>query len=150
MKEYLLNPEKTQIGKLSNVGLALLLVLAHLFIVVGVQALLTGTPIKLGGLPGYNPPYSLWLTLVIAPLWEELVFRVAPIKLAQVFGPDTLWPIILISSALFGWGHGGVEGLIFQGVMGVIFCVLYIKNNYSYWHNVLFHGLWNLFATITL
>lgn len=83
--------------------------------------------------------------LIFAPLFEELVYRYAPIKIAKDLGGALIIPVILISSALFGWGHGnGIISVIFQGMLGFFASVLYIKNGHSYWSAVFLHFLWNL------
>jgi len=86
---------------------------------------------------------------ILAPLWEEAVFRVLPIKVAQVLGKkDTsnsnllLWTCIA-SSIIFGIGHGSVFNILLQGVGGLLFSWLYLKNNNSYWSVVGAHFLWN-------
>ncbi len=92
---------------------------------------------------------ALFFTCVLAPLWEELAFRVIPITIANTLDTRLLVPVILLSSILFGWGHGqGSISLLLQGVMGVVFSILYIKNNYSYWSVVALHSMWNLFCFI--
>lgn len=97
----------------------------------------------------YTALGSFVFQCILAPLWEEGVYRYAPIQIARKLkkssGQDFTIPIIIISSALFGWGHGnGPVSLIIQGVMGVLLSYVYIKNNYSYWSSVLVHFLWNI------
>jgi membrane protease YdiL (CAAX protease family) len=88
--------------------------------------------------------FTFFFAVIWAPLWEELVFRHAPALLAKALGEKFLLPIMIISSALFGWGHGnGPESLLIQGVMGFILFYIYIKNGYSYWSSVTLHALWN-------
>lgn len=89
--------------------------------------------------------FSFFFAVIWAPLWEELVFRRAPALLAKALGENFLLPITIISSAVFGWGHGnGPESLLIQGVMGFVFFYVYIKNGYSYWSSVSLHALWNV------
>lgn len=96
----------------------------------------------------YTPLGIFFFSCIIAPLWEELVFRHAPLqitkKLNQVLNVDFTWPVIFISSAIFGWGHGQqAVSILIQGVMGVVFSIVYIRNNYSYWSSTVLHFLWN-------
>lgn len=96
-----------------------------------------------------DPPlaYILFLMCIVAPLWEELAFRHGPGLIVKAMGKEVMLPVMIISSAIFGWGHGhGPESILRQGVMGFIFFSLYIKNNYSYWSSVLLHALWNTFC----
>lgn len=90
---------------------------------------------------------AFFFACIFAPLWEELVFRHAPLLIAKRFskpGKSVIWPVVIISSALFGWGHGaGPISLLIQGVGGLIFSYVYLKNNYSYWSSTFLHFLWN-------
>lgn len=83
------------------------------------------------------------LSCVITPLWETLVFIWAP--LALVKDKKHLWlPVVIISSFIFGMGHKfSPHPILVQGVFGVIFSMVYIKNGFSYWSAVILHGLWN-------
>lgn len=80
---------------------------------------------------------------VIAPLWETLVFIWAP--LALVKDKKHLWyPVIIIASFVFGIGHKtSVHPILIQGVFGVIFSTVYIRNGFSFWSAVFLHALWN-------
>jgi membrane protease YdiL (CAAX protease family) len=87
---------------------------------------------------------NVFMACIVAPLWEELVFRVAPLQIAKGFGEKYLIPVIIISSAIFGWGHGeGTYSILIQGVLGAVLSWVYIKNNYSYWSVVAVHAMWN-------
>jgi|SRR5690606_37319882 len=89
------------------------------------------------------PKAEFFFSCVLAPLWEEVVFRVIPIHLAYKLGEDAVLPIIIFTSIIFGLGHGGPANILIQGVFGFILSLLYIKNNYSYWSVVLLHSMWN-------
>ena len=95
----------------------------------------------------YGPPpmkYRFFMSVIWAAVWEEAVFRVAPITIANKIDPKLIFPVVIISSALFGWGHGaGPISLLIQGVMGFVLSCLYIKNGFSYWSVVLLHSSWN-------
>ena len=85
---------------------------------------------------------------LLAPLWEEAAFRHAPLQIAKTFKGrlqmDFTVPIIIISSVIFGLGHGhGVISLIVQGVGGVFLSLAYLWGNYSYWTSVMCHFMWN-------
>jgi membrane protease YdiL (CAAX protease family) len=92
---------------------------------------------------------GLFFTLIFAPCLEEFVFRVGFIGLVKD-KPNLLFPVIILSSALFGWLHGGAENWLVQGVMGFILACVYVKNGYSYWSVVLLHFLWNLYCVTIL
>lgn len=89
--------------------------------------------------------YQIFFGCIFAPLWEELIYRhSAALVVKALKNDDLMLPVILISSAIFGWGHGfGPESLLRQGVGGLIFFYVYLKNGRSYWSSVLLHAMWN-------
>jgi membrane protease YdiL (CAAX protease family) len=107
-------------------------------------------PTTEGENPFYTPPpmtYELFMACIFAPLWEELAFRHAPGLLVKALGDKFLIPIMILSSIIFGWGHGhGPESVMRQGAMGFVFFYVYIKNGYSYWSSVVLHAAWNTFV----
>ena len=87
---------------------------------------------------------TIFYACIMAPLWEELAFRVIPISIAKKFGEQFIIPVVLLSTLLFGWGHGnGTNSLLIQGVGGLILSIVYIKTNYNYWCAVALHAAWN-------
>lgn len=98
---------------------------------------------------------DIFETAIFSPIWEEFVYRWAPITIVLTIferrGPHPskklLWPVIIISSYIFGWGHdgNGIENLLLQGVGGIFMSVLYIRTNNIKW-NILFHICWNIFC----
>lgn len=96
---------------------------------------------------------DFFFACIFAPLWEELAFRHAPMLIAKHFNKaskkvNLTWPVVIISSVIFGWGHGqGPISLLIQGVGGLLFSWVYLKNNYSYWSSVALHCLWNISLT---
>lgn len=139
------NPETTVYGKVRNIlaafTLALICNIIFMFIID------VSYDYKIDQF-GYTPPSKLYLfifSIIVAPLWEELAFRVAPFKIAKIFGDAALLPVLILSTCLFGWGHGyGPVSLLNQGTTGLIFAMVYLKNGYSYWSSVSLHALWNL------
>lgn len=95
----------------------------------------------------FGPPpmkYQFFFSVIWAAVWEEAVFRVAPITIAKKINPELIFPVVIISSAIFGWNHGaGPISLLIQGIMGFVLSCLYVKNNFSYWSVVLLHSSWN-------
>lgn len=101
-----------------------------------------------------NTRYRFFLICVLAPLWEECVFRYFPIRFAQLcdegyrfikttYQSWMLAPIVLAGSLIFGILHGSSLNILFQGVGGLFLCWLYLRNRNSYWSAVIYHGLWN-------
>jgi len=96
-----------------------------------------------------------FFAIIFAPLWEELAWRWFPITLARQLkkhlGIELLWPIVVLSSIHFGWGHGfGPISLLMQGIGGMALSYVYIKNGFSYWSSVTMHALWNLTVVFIL
>jgi CAAX amino terminal protease family. len=87
---------------------------------------------------------AIFYGCILAPLWEEMAFRVLPVMVARQFSDKLIIPVLGISAFLFGWGHGqGPNSLLIQGVGGILLSVVYVKTNYSYWSVVGMHALWN-------
>lgn len=87
--------------------------------------------------------FMIFMSCIWAPLWEEAVFRYAPLQLIRSSQIDPV-PVVLLSSALFGWLHGGAGNVMIQGVYGLIFSWVYIKNDYSIVSSMILHSMWNL------
>ncbi len=87
--------------------------------------------------------------LTIAPLGEELVFRLIPLSLFSILLKKTelfeevKWYIVAIIACVFGYIHGGFYNIYIQGVAGFFFGWVYIKNGMSYWSAVIAHFLYN-------
>lgn len=85
---------------------------------------------------------------ILTPIWEEFTFRVFPLNLYRTAFIARnqimfLWHFSLISSIIFGFLHGSLINLLFQGVGGFSLCWLYLKNGRSYWSIVILHAIWN-------
>lgn len=93
-----------------------------------------------------QPPlkFTFFMSCIFAPAWEELLFRYVPVKIAKGFDPKFLLPVVILSSAIFGWGHGaGPVSLLIQGVMGFILACVYLKNG-SLIYSIILHSAWNI------
>ena len=89
---------------------------------------------------------EFFMACIWAPIWEETVFRLGPLKLAEALGEKTLVPIIIISSAVFGWLHGnGPFSVMLQGVSGVVYCLLFLKHG-NIWSCMILHSMWNTYV----
>jgi hypothetical protein len=85
-----------------------------------------------------------FLAIISAPLWEEIKWRVFPIQVSRFLPKELVWPIVLFASIDFGLSHGNVFNIYIQGIHGLIFSYVYIKNNYSYFSSVFLHCIFNL------
>lgn len=142
MKFLFENPSRTFFDKIKTIALSYLIILLWLF---GVHIFLSRMDLRDDiDYHKYVPFYDFFFACIFAPLWEELVYRYAAISILKKLGQEFIVPGVIISSAIFGWGHHyGPISLLIQGVGGLIFSYTYIKNNYSYWSSVLLHFLWN-------
>lgn len=96
-------------------------------------------------LPSFPPErYVLFFSLIWAPIWEEMVFRWAPIQLALRTNEKYLGPIIILASAAFGIAHGfPQEGVLIQGILGLILSGVY-RYTEKIWCSIVTHSLYNL------
>lgn len=145
--KWLFTPEKTIGGKLRNIVLGFL---ACLIWSLFVTTLLRNTYFFPNQIFGSPSPYYLFLTAcIVAPLWEELVFRYAPITLVKKFGRGAILSAVAISSFVFALGHTrSPHPILIEGVSGFFLSCVYIKNDYSYWSSVTVHFMWNLMVFI--
>lgn len=96
----------------------------------------------------YTDIGRFFFVCILAPLWEEAAFRHAPLQMAKELkiklNIDVIIPFAIISSCIFGWGHGSSPtGIMIQGVAGLILSYVYVKSGYKYWSTVVLHFLWN-------
>lgn len=139
IKEWLFKPAKSKEQKVSLALSAFAICVLWVFSIVGFLNLISDFPVIA----------TFFFACIFAPLWEELAFRVAPIWIARLFGEKFIIPVVIISSLLFGWGHGnGPVSLLIQGAMGFVFSALYLKTNY--WYAVALHSAWNTFVIFGL
>lgn len=95
----------------------------------------------------------LWINfinmVILAPLWEEAVFRYAPMEIAKGIPSRFTIPIIILSSFVFAWLHGAAMfSIIHQGIFGLVQCFIYLKR--GYWTCVANHAVWNFFCLMFL
>jgi hypothetical protein len=170
-QKWLSRPTETVSGKIGNVIAAFSLNVIWIIFIVAVLSAVMPWMKPLGfAMPKRMPtPNYIFFTIIMAPLWEELAFRVAPYKIARWFESlmskvdqilykeravkygtakfTLMLQVILMAIIIFGWGHGnGTISLLVQGMGGLFLSIVYIKNNYSYWSSVALHAMWNTFV----
>jgi membrane protease YdiL (CAAX protease family) len=94
---------------------------------------------------GPSPWMLFFLACIMAPFWEEIVFRYFPLRLIQTLerpGINLVLPAVMFTSVIFGLAHGSVFNILFQGASGMLLAWVFLKNN-SYWSAVILHSLWN-------
>lgn len=103
--------------------------------------------------PNYKHPalVTFYTACFLAPLIEEILFRKLPLDLVKASGKNQLLiPTMLFSSIVFAIGHYGGYSIPIQGVLGLLACILYIKNDSSYWSAWSLHFIWNLLIITNL
>lgn len=86
--------------------------------------------------------------IVLAPIIEESLFRLLPIGIVfLIWGKENkfiLWPVIIISSVIFGWVHGSWQNILIQGSVGIVFSMAFLKGGYI--SAVVAHAVYNFIA----
>lgn len=87
--------------------------------------------------------FTLFLAVIVAPLCEEFMYRLLPIRVVKKYTSDMriIWLVIMLSSTLFGLAHGSLANIFVQGATGLVFGWIYLKG--GYWAAVLTHALYN-------
>lgn len=148
LTNFLLAQETTFFGKLRNIGFGFAIMCVWIFfITVFLNKLYDGFQVQL-----FTPPsnqYIFFITVLLAPFWEEAVFRYFPIQIARKCGLNSfLMPFMILSSIIFGISHGSPINILIQGSMGFLMACIYVKNGFSYWSSVVIHALWNFMCII--
>ncbi|MDO8600869.1 MAG: CPBP family intramembrane metalloprotease [bacterium] len=83
-------------------------------------------------LPPDIRPLHILYAVIIAPLFEEFIFRFIPIKLTEIFTKrkSILWSVVVLSSILFGVAHGSWYNIFIQGPSGIILSVAFLRGGY--------------------
>lgn len=152
MLKFLQNEERTFLGKCANIALGFILLVIWAVIVVAFYKWLFASKSwnPFGQILIYEHPFfiQIFLTCIMAPLWEELVFRKLPLDIVKATEKkELIIPVILFTSVIFGLVHQGVPSILLQGAGGFVIACVYIKNGYSYWSSVTLHAMWNISLT---
>lgn len=92
---------------------------------------------------------SFFFACISAPIFEEAFFRYGIIgsvrKANKKDNPSIMWPVVIMSSLLFGWMHHNMNELyvLNQGVAGLVFAIVYIRSGYQLWTAIVLHSLLN-------
>ena len=118
----------------------------YLMLSIGVGAELVSQPPILSVLPNmlneHWPEFAvvvqgsiflrIFLILIFAPVFEEIVFRLFPLTLVQRSRPEVIFAVQLaICGVIFGYMHGSPLNVFIQGVLGFMLGRLYIANSSS-------------------
>ena len=133
-----------------DVSLCLLVILGWVVLVTTVMGSLGWWPVHHFGSSTLPRDFAwhLFFVCFLAPVYEEALFRYGWLELTKIMNKNRL-PSVLISSIIFGLMHKSDSighGLLIQGVMGVVFCWMYLRHGYK--GSVTVHALWNLLCII--
>lgn len=79
-----------------------------------------------------SPGAAVFMSLVFAPVFEEMVFRMLPLTLVRGKSPETIRAVQLaVCGVLFGIAHGHPINVFIQGFVGYMLGRLYMKNHNS-------------------
>lgn len=92
-----------------------------------------------------HPWYGLVLTLIIAPLFEELVFR--KYILRYLLGNFSTRYALIISALFFGIFHLNIRQFLFASMLGMILGYVYLRSG-KIIYSILIHFFFNLFGMI--
>ena len=153
--KYLNAPSTTFAGKAGTILLGYIFMLIYMISMSHFTTWLYPPP------PGYDSTpsgpveqipvlYTIFISMIWAPFWEEMVHRHAFGLIVKRIGSQFLLPTMILSSFLFGVGHdnGTQMNMLHQGMMGMVFFYVYAKNGYSVLSSIILHSAWN--ATVFL
>lgn len=79
-----------------------------------------------------SPGTAIFMGLVFAPVFEEMVFRMLPLTFVIGKSPEKIRAVQLaICGVLFGIAHGSPMNVFIQGFVGYMLGRLYVKNHNS-------------------
>lgn len=143
-------PKPTLLSRATTILIGFVAYLIYVLFAIQFYSWVTGIPNILQTTPNEERLQFFVFSCIIAPLTEEVLYRHAPLQIAKLLGEKAIMPTVLATSVMFGAAHGhGYYSLIFQGVMGLVFSWVYIKNGFHYWSSVTIHFLWNTFCMLT-
>ena len=140
-KKYFVTKEKMNIESFIGCFALMALITA----IIGIISLVFKLKIESNDnsiLPDYPTLYvnmTLFSTIIIAPIIEEMIFRGVIMNDLKEYGYKTA---IIINSVLFGLAHTEIEKVIITIFLGIIFS--YVAYRYSLRYSVLLHMVWNL------
>jgi abortive infection protein len=144
-KKYFVTKEKMNIGSFIGCFALMALITA----IIGIISLVFKLKIESNDnsiLPDYPTLYlnmTLFSTIIIAPIIEEMIFRGVIMNDLKEYGYKTA---IIINSVLFGLAHTEIEKVIITIFLGIIFS--YVAYRYSLRYSILLHMVWNLNSSI--
>ena len=140
-KKYFVTKEKMNIGSFIGCFALMALITA----IIGIISLVFKLKIEsndnsiLLDYPTLYVNMTLFSTIIIAPIIEEMIFRGVIMNDLKEYGYKTA---IIINSVLFGLAHTEIKKVIITIFLGIIFS--YVAYRYSLRYSILLHMVWNL------
>lgn len=106
----------------------LLFVLVGIWIIKYFNVYVPPTPISREEIPLLRLSFLFWLLYVA--ILEEAMYHLLPLVFTmELLGGSkrAMIAVVVISSAIFGWVHGGFTHIFIQGVSGFILCLVFLK-----------------------
>lgn len=98
---------------------------------------------------GPTPQFLFFVTVILAPITEEIIFRWFPLKVADALPRKLFIPFLVFSQFIFGYAHGlGPIQIMIQGLGGFGMMWLYVRNGRHLGWTISYHILWNLCVTL--
>lgn len=92
--------------------------------------------------------HNLFFMVIVAPIWEETLFRHIPFAIGRKYFSKCIPEIIIGSSIIFGWVHGDVSNIVVQGFLGLTMWFVYLKLGLRY--AMISHAFWNLICFLNI
>ncbi len=90
--------------------------------------------------------YLFFASCILAPVWEEFIYRHVPLQIAKNYFKKNLVEIAIGCAVVFGLHHGCSLNILIQGVFGIMFTWVYIRNGLKW--AICSHALWNFYCFI--
>ena len=87
---------------------------------------------------------NIFLCCIFAPIWEEIAYRYIPLTIAIRHFKKSFIQIAIGLAIFFGYIHGSPLNIMIQGVWGLLFTFVYIRNGLVY--AIASHALWNFYC----
>lgn len=95
----------------------------------------------------WSPIYTTVLTVVVAPLTEELLYRgLLYGRLRRGMHPALA---AVISAAVFGYAHGSPIWMVYTFLLGLLLAFLFERSD-SLWPSIITHMSFNIFGQISI
>lgn len=108
-------------------------------------ALVDGVPVN--PIEEMSDSIPLWLNLlldlIMAPLFEELIFRKYVLDVLRPFGDRTA---CIVCGVLFGIFHMNLDQFFYAALLGILFSYVMLRTN-NLWYTISLHALVNLVGT---